>query len=84
MAPGDPAMDLAAAWTLLPASVTSAFFAGYGDVDAATRRRARAWAVQIGTFVVQMGLNGLRGIPGGKPDWLAAGRKSLDRILAAC
>ena len=84
VSPGDPAVDLAAAWTLLQPGSTSTFFARYGDVDAATARRARAWAVRTGAFVVQMGLNGLRGIPGGKPGWLAAGRKSLDRVVGVC
>ena len=84
MGPGDPAIDLAAAWTLLPPATTSVFFARYGDVDPATMRRARGFAVRKGAFVAQMAINGLRGIPGGKPDWLAAGRKALDRVLAVC
>jgi aminoglycoside phosphotransferase (APT) family kinase protein len=84
MAQGDPARDLAAAWSLLPPGATSAFFAHYGDVDPATMRRARGWAVHIGVFVAQMAINGLQGIPGGKPGWLAAGRKALDRVLAVC
>ena len=84
LAQGDPARDLAAAWSLLPLGATSAFFAHYGDVDQATMRRARGWAVHIGVFVVQMAINGLQGIPGGKPGWLDAGRKALDRVLAVC
>src|SRR6266700_2016716 len=84
LAQGDPAMDLAAAWSLLPSGATSAFFAHYGEVDPATMRRAHGWAVHIGVFVTQMAINGLRGIPGGKPGWLAAGRKALDRVLAVC
>jgi hypothetical protein len=47
-------------------------------------RRARGFAVRKGVFVTQMAINGLRGIPGGKPGWLAAGRNSLDRVLAVC
>lgn len=84
LAPGDPAADLSAAWTLLPSGSTSAFFARYGDVDEATVRRARACAVSAGAFVVQMAINGMRGLPGGKPGWLAAGRKTLDRVLEVC
>ena len=84
LGPGDPAADLGAAWTLLPSGSTSAFFENYGDVDADTIRRARACAIYTGVFVVQMALNGLRGLPGGKPGWLAAGRKALDRILEVC
>lgn len=81
---GDPAADLAAGWLLLPPRFTSAFFVNYGDVDAATMRRARAFAIHKGVFLVEMGLNGLRGLPGGKPGWLAAGRKALDRVLGVC
>lgn len=81
LAPGDPAIDLAAALTLLPSGSTEAFLQFYGDVDAATIRRARGWAVHRGVFVVAMALNGRRGLPGGKASWLPAGRRILDRVL---
>ena len=84
LGPGDPAADLIAAWTLLPSGSTSEFFAHYGEVDEATMRRARACAVSTGSFVLQMAINGMRGLPGGKPGWLAAGRKTLDRVLEVC
>lgn len=84
LGPGDPAVDLAAAWTLLPSGSAARFLWLYREVDADTVRRARGWAVHIGVFVVAMALNGRRGLPGGKPGWLPAGRKTLDRVLEPC
>jgi len=81
---GDPATDLSAAWTLLPSGSAPRFLQLYGDVDADTIRRARGWAVRKGMFMTRMALNGLRGLPGGKPGWLPAGRNTLDRILEEC
>ena len=84
LCPGDPAVDLAAAWVLLLLGSTCDFFDHYGDVDPAMRRRARAAALCCGIFLVRMGVNGQRGLAGGKPGWLAAGRKALDRVLEVC
>ncbi|GAA1331617.1 phosphotransferase [Pseudonocardia xinjiangensis] len=41
---GDPALDLAAAWVLLPAGAAARFFAAYAEADEATVRRARGLA----------------------------------------
>jgi len=79
---GDPALDLAAAWVLLPAGVDARFFAAYGAADAATVRRARGLAALKSLFLMLMGQNGDRGLPGGKPAWGPAGRAALDRVLA--
>jgi aminoglycoside phosphotransferase (APT) family kinase protein len=38
---GDPAIDLAAAYSFLPPAARDAFWEAYGEVDEATRRRAR-------------------------------------------
>ncbi|GAA1843661.1 phosphotransferase [Microlunatus capsulatus] len=78
---GDPAVDLAAAWVLLPAGAASRFFAAYGAADAATVRRARGMAALKSLFLLHMGQNGDRGLPGGKPAWGPAGRAALDRVL---
>ena len=78
---GDPACDLAAAWVLLPAGAAGPFFAAYAVADAATVRRARGLAVLKSLFLVLMGQNGDRGLPGGKPAWGPAGRAALDRVL---
>jgi len=78
---GDPAADLAAAWVLLPAGMADRFFASYADADEATVKRARGLAVLKSLFLMLMGQNGDRGLPGGKPAWGPAGRAALDRAL---
>ncbi|MGO1949687.1 MAG: aminoglycoside phosphotransferase family protein [Mycobacteriaceae bacterium] len=79
---GDPAVDLAAAWLLLPSESIARFFSTYARADEATVRRARGHAVLKSLFLMLMGQNGIRGIPGGKPAWGPIGRTSLDRVLA--
>ena len=64
---GDPALDLAAAWVLLPACAAACFFTAYAEADAATVRRARGLAALKSLFLILMGQNGDRGLPGGKP-----------------
>ncbi|MBZ6309855.1 phosphotransferase [Streptomyces olivaceus] len=78
---GDPAWDLTAAWVLLPAGGAGRFFDAYARADRATVRRARGLAVLQSLFLMLMGLNGDRGLPGGKPAWGPAGRAALDRVL---
>lgn len=79
---GDPAVDLAAAWVLLPAGVAERFFSAYGEIDTETMQRARGLAVLKSLFLMLMGQNGDRGLPGGKPAWGPAGRAALDRVLS--
>ncbi|CAL9331683.1 phosphotransferase [Streptomyces sp. enrichment culture] len=78
---GDPAWDLAAAWLLLPGDATRRFFERYARADAATVRRARGLAALKALFLVLMGQNGERGLPGGKPAWGPAGRAALRRVM---
>jgi aminoglycoside phosphotransferase (APT) family kinase protein len=78
---GDPAWDLAAAWVLLPAGGASRFFDSYAQADEAAIRRARGLAAMKSLFLMLMGQNGDRGLPGGKPSWGPAGRSALDRVL---
>jgi aminoglycoside phosphotransferase (APT) family kinase protein len=78
---GDPAWDLAAAWVLLPAGTASRFFDMYARADEAAIRRARGLAAMKSLFLMLMGQNGDRGLPGGKPNWGPAGRAALDRVL---
>ncbi|MBF0688560.1 MAG: phosphotransferase [Cellulomonas sp.] len=78
---GDPAWDLAAAWLLLPTGVTARFCAAYAQPDEVTVRRARGLAAAKSLFLMLMGQNGDRGLPGGKPAWGPAGRAALDRVL---
>jgi aminoglycoside phosphotransferase (APT) family kinase protein len=50
---GDPAVDYAAAWLVFNADGRRRFIAASGsDVDAATWRRARGWALVIATAMV--------------------------------
>jgi aminoglycoside phosphotransferase (APT) family kinase protein len=78
---GDPAWDLGAAWLLLPEGGAARFFDRYAEADEATVRRARGLAAMKSLFLMLMGQNGDRGLPGGKPNWGPAGRSALDRVL---
>ncbi|MFD2472287.1 aminoglycoside phosphotransferase family protein [Amycolatopsis silviterrae] len=78
---GDPAWDLAAAWVLLPEGMAARFFDTYARADKATIRRARGLAALKSLFLILMGQNGDRGLPGGKPHWGPAGRAALERVL---
>lgn len=85
MCAGDPAVDLAAAWVLLPTGTAARFFNAYAhaDADAATIRRARGLAALKSLALILIGRAGDRGLPGGKPTWGPAGRAALDRVLAS-
>lgn len=78
---GDPAWDPAAAWVVLPRGGAARFFDAYARADGATIRRARGLAALKSLFLMLMGHNGDRGLPGGKPAWGPAGRAALDRAL---
>jgi aminoglycoside phosphotransferase (APT) family kinase protein len=83
MCAGDPANDLSAGWTLLPAEALPGFLSAYGDIDEATYLRARGWALRCGVSLISIGLAGERGLPGGKPSWLAGGIATIDRLLSS-
>lgn len=74
---GDPAIDIAAAWMLLPRDAVLRFLAAYGDTDAAMVRRARGWAAFVGLMLVAVGLAGEHGRRGGQLTWGPAGRRTL-------
>jgi hypothetical protein len=57
------------------------FFDAYAQADEAAIRRARGLAAMKSLFLMLMGQNGDRGLPGGKPNWGPAGRAALDRVL---
>ncbi|WP_086872174.1 aminoglycoside phosphotransferase family protein [Streptomyces viridochromogenes] len=78
---GDPAWDLAAAWVLLPDGTASRFFDAYAQADRAAIRRARGLAALKSFFLMLMGQNGDRNLPGGKSHWGPVGRAALDRVL---
>ncbi len=81
MCAGDRSNDLAAAWLLLPEGAADTFFDAYGDVDDDTMRRARAWAVHLAVMLLDIGLAGQRGDPGGKPTWAPLARAALGRLM---
>ncbi|MFF0723723.1 aminoglycoside phosphotransferase family protein [Streptomyces sp. NPDC004134] len=81
---GDPALDLAAPWILLPDDAAAKrFYTAYGPaVDAATLRRARGVAVLRALVGLLVGEAGVRGRKGGKETWGPPARASLRRLLA--
>ena len=81
MCAGDPACDLAAAWTLLPDGADGPFHEAYRPVpDDATLRRARGWAVARAIACILVGDAGDHGRPGGKPTWGPPARAALRRL----
>ncbi|NRQ37692.1 aminoglycoside phosphotransferase family protein [Nonomuraea sp. NN258] len=80
---GDPACDLAAAWTLLPDGAADRCLAAYRPApDAATLRRARGWAVIRALACLHVGHAGVHGRPGGKPTWGPPAQAALRRVIA--
>lgn len=80
---GDPAVDLSAAWNLLPDGAADRFFGSYRPApDAATLRRARGWAVSQALVGILVGEAGVHGRPGGKATWGPPGHAALRRLIA--
>jgi aminoglycoside phosphotransferase (APT) family kinase protein len=83
MCAGDPACDLAACWLLLPDGFTGRFHQGYSPAaDAATRRRARGWALWKALACLLIGDAGIHGRPGGKATWGPPASAALQRLTA--
>ena len=79
---GDPALDLAAAWILLPDGAADRFHHTYRQApDPATLRRARGWALLRALACILIGEAGAQGRPGGKPTWGPPARTALRRLL---
>ncbi|MBO2451865.1 aminoglycoside phosphotransferase family protein [Actinomadura barringtoniae] len=78
---GDPSIDLAAAWTLLPDETREAFHAAYQPPpDPAILRRARGWAAGRALAGILIGEAGRQGRPGGKPTWGPPAQAALHRL----
>jgi aminoglycoside phosphotransferase (APT) family kinase protein len=83
MCAGDPACDLAGCWMLLPDGVIDRFYERYSSAcGAATRRRARGWAVVKALACLLIGDAGVHGRPGGKPTWGPPADAALQRLTA--
>ncbi|MCA1220117.1 phosphotransferase [Streptomyces sp. 8L] len=81
---GDPAVDLAAAWILLPDGAADRFHEAYRpSPDVATLRRARGWAVLRALGGIHIGDAGVHGRPGGKATWGPPAQASLRRLVAS-
>lgn len=78
---GDPAVDLAAAWILLPDGAAESFFNAYKAADESTVLRARGLALIKALVLLEIGIAGERGWAGGKPTWKPAAEGALARIL---
>jgi aminoglycoside phosphotransferase (APT) family kinase protein len=82
MCAGDPALDLAAAWKLLPDGAAARFLDAYGVTEEATVHRAQGWALLSALAFIAVGRAWERGLPGGQPTWGRAGRRILERVFA--
>jgi aminoglycoside phosphotransferase (APT) family kinase protein len=82
---GDPAVDLAACWVLLPDDEGVHRFQRAYQVagDAPTWRRARGWAVWRAVGSLLIAEAGRHGRPGGKPTWGPPALASLRRLTAS-
>jgi aminoglycoside phosphotransferase (APT) family kinase protein len=78
---GDPAIDLAAAWLLLPAGCVRPVLDAYGDTCSALERRASAWAIYFALVLLGIGLDP-RPISG-RPTYAPIGRRALRELGAA-
>lgn len=72
---GDPATDLAALWLLLPNAAERAACCNVYPVDAALIARARGWAINLGSILLETGLSN-------HPDNARIGETILRRIAA--
>lgn len=71
---GDPASDLAVAWMLFPPEVRPRFRAAAGDVDDATWRRARGWALALGLVIAASSAD--------NPSYAGLGARTIAAVMA--
>ena len=70
---GDPATDLSTAWVVVRTPEGRRRFAEFVDADEATWRRARGWALSLGTAYAAHGA--------GSPGYFDLGMATLDAVL---
>jgi aminoglycoside phosphotransferase (APT) family kinase protein len=74
---GDPAVDVAGLWLLLPRTAHERFWEAYGGTDdVGLGTRARGWAVLLGLMLLEIGLRD-------RPSYAAVGRRALESVVAA-
>ncbi|EDY45031.1 GNAT family acetyltransferase [Streptomyces sp. SPB074] len=78
---GDPACDLAGAWSILPDGALDAFLDAYAP-GPALLRRARGWVVARSVGALHVADAGEHGRPGGKTSWGPPARAALRRVIA--
>lgn len=72
---GDPSVDLLFVWSVLPPDVREAFFEEYGQVDDATRMRARVLAIMLSAVLALYARD--QGKPGLEREALAGLQRAL-------
>ncbi|WP_431032281.1 aminoglycoside phosphotransferase family protein [Streptomyces sp. P6-2-1] len=78
---GDPACDLAGAWSILPDGALGSFLDAYAP-DPALLARARGWVVARSVGALHVADAGEHGRPGGKTSWGPPARAALRRVIA--
>ena len=74
---GDPAVDAAGLWLLLPRTAHARFWETYGGADdVGLTARARGWGVLLGLMLLEIGLRD-------RPSYAAVGRRALESVVAA-
>lgn len=73
---GDPATDLASVWMQFRPDVHDTVWDAYGGVEAATRTRARAWAISFAGILIRTGLDD-------DPGFLELGKSIAERTIEA-
>lgn len=71
---GDPATDLSIAWMLFPPDLRTQFRDSYGGADDETWRRARGWALSLGTAYLAHSAD--------NPTMGRIGERTMQRVLA--
>lgn len=71
---GDPATDLAIAWSLFTRETRQQFWDAYGGAVDDLRRRAEGWAISLGTAYLAHSAD--------NPSMEAVGRRTLDEVMA--
>lgn len=71
---GDPATDLAIAWSLFTRDTRPQFWDAYGGADDDLRQRAEGWAISLGTAHLAHSAD--------NPTMEAVGRRTLNEVMA--